>query len=229
MLEHVRLSVEYESKYLSHCLVETFDRLRAVLDVVFPKPEVHGVVSRCPVVEHAITVELFQSARPPVGFVDRAMFHMYKSRMFLGNFTRHQHGVTVPVVRIEGVVSVVPQPQESRVCYRHKESVAQPIGQFVSHRRVVAVELTERSQYDDVEVMIDAAVFHDSLQAYDVRFVFVSEYRATKDRVRRVALHHHQGRRRRLVYLLSYERPPFTAGDFVVPEHDPFRLNEPER
>ena len=40
----------YVSKYLSHGLVETFYRLRVVVDVVLPIPAVHGVVSRCPVV-----------------------------------------------------------------------------------------------------------------------------------------------------------------------------------
>ena len=108
MLEHVRLSVEYVSKYMSHGLVETFYRLRVVVDVVFPIPEVHGVVPRCPVVEHAIVVELSQSGRLPGGIVDRVLFDMYKSRMTLGNDTRHQDGVTVPVVWIEGVVTVVP-------------------------------------------------------------------------------------------------------------------------
>ena len=76
--------------------------------------------------------------------------------------------------------------------------------------------------------MIDAAVFHDSLQAYDVRMMFVLVYRATKDRFRGVPLHHNQDRRR-LVYLLSYECPPLAGGDSVVPEHYAFRLNEPER
>ena len=85
----MRLSVEYVSKYLSHGLVETFYRLRVVVDVVFPIPEVHGVVPRCPVVEHAIVVELPQSGILPVRFVDRVLFDMHESRVSLGDNSGH--------------------------------------------------------------------------------------------------------------------------------------------
>ena len=96
--DHKRLSVEYVSKYLSHGLVETFYRLRVVVDVVKPIPEVHGVVSRCPDVGRAIVVELSQSGILPVRFVNRVPFDMHESRVFPGNDTRHLDGVIVPLI-----------------------------------------------------------------------------------------------------------------------------------
>ena len=90
--------MEYVSKYLSHGLVETFYRLWFVVDVVFPIPEVHGVVSRCPVVERAIVLELSQSGILPVRFVARVLFNTHESRVFLGNDTRHLDGVIVPLI-----------------------------------------------------------------------------------------------------------------------------------
>ena len=126
------------------------------------------------------------------------------------------------------MVTVVPQFQESRVCYRHKETVTQIVTAFLAHRSVVAIELTERPQHNYVEVMVDAAIIYNSLQAYNIRMMFALGYRTTKDILRRLALHHQQPSRR-LVYLLSYERPPLADGDFVMPEHNPLRLNEPER
>ena len=78
------------------------------------------------------------------------------------------------------MVTVVPQFQESRVCYRHKETVTQIVTAFLAHRSVVVVELTERPQHNYVEVMVDAAIICNSLQAYNIRMRFAIGYLATK-------------------------------------------------
>ena len=68
--------------YLNICptvLLRRFYRLRVVVDVVFPIPEVHGVVPRCPVVEHAIVVEFPPFRHLPVRFVDRIFLNMHES------------------------------------------------------------------------------------------------------------------------------------------------------
>ena len=122
----------------------------------------------------------------------------------------------------------MPQPEERRVRYRHEESVTQPARKFLPHRRVVAEERVERSHYDDVEIVVDATIFHDGLQAHDIRLVFRIVYMFPKYLLRGVSLHHHK-RRRRLVYLLSYKLPPLAGGDAIVPEHDPLWSDEAER
>ena len=124
-----------------------------------------------------------------------------------------------PLFRLESAIAVVPQSEERRVRDRHEESVTQRARKFFSHCRLIAEERVERSHYDDVEIVVDATVFHDGLQAHDIRLVFDQVYMITKDRLRRFSLHHNQCRRR-FVYLLSYKLPPLAGGDAIVPEHD---------
>ena len=221
----IGFAVVYESKYLSHGRVQLFYCVWRVFNAVFSVPQMDGVIVRFPVVQISRLIELVQLF--PVWFMNRVLLDVHEFWVTISKDTRYYHGVVVPIRRIESAILFVPETQECRVRDGHYEAVAQPVWQLLSQRRLVTVQRVQRSQYDNVEVVIDAAVLHHGLQADDVGLVFVVANRSVKDRLQRVALHHHQSRRR-LVDLLPYEPPPGSRRHCVVPEEDPTWPHETE-
>ena len=210
---------------MSHGRVQSLYCVWRVVNVVFSVPQMDSVIMRFPVVQISRFVELVQMF--PVWFMNRILLDVHEFWVTLGKDTRYYHGVVVQTKPIEIAVLFVPESQECRVRDGHHEAVAQPVWQLLSQRRLVAVQRVQRSHYDDVEVVIDAAVLHHGLQADDVGLVFVVDDLPVKNFRRRVALHHHQ-RRHRLVDLLPYEPPPGSGRLCVVPEEDPTWPHEAE-
>ena len=147
MSDHIRISVEYISKYLTNRFVESFYRLGVVVDIVITIPQMNGVVSGCPVVENSIFMEFSPFIRYPVRVVNRVCLDMYESGMTLSNDTRNYGRMVGPLFRFESAVAVVPQSEERRVRDRHEESVTKRARKLFSHCRLIAEERVERSHH----------------------------------------------------------------------------------